>query len=130
MTIVAYGSGPNSVSTNVTQIPFSNSSAIISGSFTNSFTAVSTITAPTQNVTVTGLMVGDMVLVTKKTAQAGLLMGGVSYVSTANTLPVTFVNPTAGSITPTASDTYYYTIVRPLYYTTTLPLNTEGGGTY
>jgi hypothetical protein len=53
---------------------------------------------------VTGLAVGDVVWVTKPTAQAGLGIVNVR-VSAANTLAITFSNNTAGSITPTA-ETY------------------------
>ncbi len=118
---------PSSQTTNISTPQQGNIDGVYALQITNSFSAVATITTSTQNVTVSGLEVGDMVFVQKLTAQTGLLTGGVSYVSTANTLPVTFVNPTAGSITPTASDTYSLLIFRPNYYLTTLPLQNEFG---
>lgn len=66
---------------------------------------VNTITTSEQTVTVPGLDVGDFVAVVKPTHQAGL---GVvnARVSAKNTLAITFVNPTAAGITPTASEIY------------------------
>ena len=68
-------------------------------------TAVSTITTSEQTVTVAGLNVGDAVVVNKPTHQAGLGIVN-ARVSAANTLAITFMNTTAGSITPTASEIY------------------------
>jgi hypothetical protein len=73
---------------------------------------VNTITAPEQTFTVNGLIVGDFVQVQKPTAQAGLGIAG-SRVTAANTLGITFVNPTAGNITPTAGEIYLIKVVRP-----------------
>ena len=62
-------------------------------------------TTAEQTFTLSGLSVGDVVYVTKPTAQAGL--GIVNCrVSAANTLAITFSNNTASPITPTASETY------------------------
>ena len=66
--------------------------------------AVLTITAPAQTVTVTGLEVGDAVFVSPPSQTAGVLIGAC-YVSAADTLSVQFVNPTVGSVTP-PSGTY------------------------
>lgn len=67
-------------------------------------------TATEQNVTVPGVSVGDIVLmVWKGTSQAGLALGN-SKVTAANTVAVPFINPTAGAILPTASDTYTFVI--------------------
>lgn len=71
---------------------------------------VNTVTAPEQTFTVTGLQLGDFVLVNKPSAQAGLGIAG-ARVTAANTLGITFVNPTAGNITPTA-ETYLITVIR------------------
>ena len=73
--------------------------------------AVNTITAPEQTFTVPGLQPGDMVWVNKPTAQAGLGVAGQRVVS-ANTLGITYVNPTVGNITPTA-ETYSILVIRP-----------------
>jgi len=72
---------------------------------------VNTITAPEQTFTVPGLLVGDFVYVIKPTAQAGLGIAG-ARVSAANTLGITFVNPTAGNITPTAGEVYTIIVAR------------------
>lgn len=72
---------------------------------------VNTVTAPEQTFTVNGLLVGDFVQVQKPTAQAGLGIAG-SRVTAANTLGITFVNPTAGNITPTAGETYLIKVTR------------------
>lgn len=72
--------------------------------------AVLTITAPEQTFTVNGLLVGDLVFVNKPSAQAGLGIAGVR-VTAADTLGITYVNPTVGSITPTA-ETYIILVVR------------------
>lgn len=71
---------------------------------------VNTVTAPEQTFTVNGLQVGDWVCVNKPTAQAGLGIAGCR-VTSANTLGITYVNPTAGNITPTA-ETYIILVVR------------------
>lgn len=119
---------PSSWGTNQSTNANGNVAGLFALQITNSFTIVATITTSTQNVTVAGLQVGDMVLVQKTTAQTGLMINGVSYVTTANTLPVTFVNPTAAGITPTASDTYSLLVIRPLLpYLTALPLLNEYG---
>ena len=66
---------------------------------------VNTITTSEQTVTVPGLNVGDVVVVNKPTHQTGLGIVG-ARVSAANTLAITFSNPTAAGITPTASEIY------------------------
>jgi PPE-repeat protein len=73
--------------------------------------AVNTITAPEQTFTVNGLLVNDLVFVQKPTAQAGLAVAS-ARVTAANTLGITYVNPTVGNITPTA-ETYLIFVVRP-----------------
>lgn len=69
-------------------------------------------TTAEQTFTVNGLLPGDMVLVNKPTAQAGLGIVG-SRVSAANTLAITFSNNTGSSITPTAAQTYLVLVSRP-----------------
>lgn len=80
--------------------------------FTNSFEAVTANTSEELTVTVSGLKVGDFVKVDKATFQAGLGIVG-ARVSADNTLAVEFMNNTASSITPTASDTYRVLVCRP-----------------
>jgi hypothetical protein len=75
--------------------------------------ACATVTTAEQSVTVNGLLATDIVVgVSKPTAQAGLGIAGYRVVS-ANTLGITFVNPTASGITPTGSEVYNVTILRP-----------------
>lgn len=81
-----------------------------------------TITTAEQTVTVPGLKVGDMVLVSKPTAQAGLGVCGVR-VSAADTLAITFNNPTASGVTATAGETWLGTLIRseqPVYSNATI----------
>jgi hypothetical protein len=73
--------------------------------------AVVSATAPQQTFTVSGLVVGDFVQVMKPTAQAGLGISG-ARVTAANTLGITFDNPTIADITPTAGETYIILLVR------------------
>lgn len=69
-------------------------------------------TTAEQSFTVTGLKTGDIVLGNKPTAQAGLGVVGMR-VSATDTLAITFVNATASGITPTASQTWTFAILRP-----------------
>jgi uncharacterized protein YijF (DUF1287 family) len=79
--------------------------------------SVATATTAEQSLTVTGLAVGDMVFWQKPTNTAGV--GVVNMrVSAANTLQVTFVNPTAGAV-DAASETWTLLVIRP--ETVTLP---------
>lgn len=70
-------------------------------------------TTAEQSFTVTGVQIGDVVSVTKPTAQAGLGVVG-ARVSAANTVGITFSNNTAAGITPTAAETYTLNVVRPM----------------
>ena len=72
--------------------------------------AVSTVTAPVQTVTVPGAKLGDAVIVTPPGQTAGVTIGS-ARVSAADTVSVQFVNPTAGSVTPNAG-THIFTILR------------------
>lgn len=67
--------------------------------------AVPTISSLAHSVTVNGVAVGDFVAAVKPTEQTGIVVASCR-VSAANTVIVTFVNPTAGNITPTASEIY------------------------
>lgn len=67
--------------------------------------AVLTITSAEQTIACPGLNVGDFVEVNKPTAQAGLGIVG-ARVTAKDTLGITFMNTTVGSITPTASEIY------------------------
>jgi hypothetical protein len=76
-------------------------------SITLSPTSVANATSAEQTFSATGigLQTGDLVLVQKPTAQAGLGIVG-TRVSAADTLAITFNNSTAATITPTASEVY------------------------
>lgn len=67
--------------------------------------AVPTISTLAHSVTVNGVAVGDFVAAVKPTEQTGIVVASCR-VSAANTVIVTFANPTAGNITPTASEIY------------------------
>lgn len=72
--------------------------------------AVATITCAEQTFTVPGLVVGDAVTVSPPSITAGVAPV-CARVSAANTLAITFCNPTAGSLTP-AAGTYQISFVR------------------
>ena len=74
--------------------------------------SVANATTAEQTFTVNGLAVGDFVNVIKPSTQAGLGIVN-SRVSAANTLAVTFINTTAATITPTASEVYVVGVDRP-----------------
>lgn len=73
--------------------------------------SVSANTSAEQDVTVTGVKLGDMVFVNLQTASAGLSTGG-ARVKAADTISITFVNSTASPINA-SSATYRLLIVRP-----------------
>lgn len=82
---------------------------LISASLTPA--AIATITTAEQTFTVTGLKVGDHVVVNPPSITAGTGIAA-ARVSAANTLAITFVNPTVGSLTP-AAGTYTIVVTRP-----------------
>ena len=68
-------------------------------------------TSAEQDLTVTGVKVGDVIAVNKPSAQAGLGVVGVR-VKSADLVSVTFGNFTATPITPTASEAYSFLVAR------------------
>lgn len=67
---------------------------------------VNTITAVEQTFAVPEVLATDVFLFSNKpTTNAGVIMGQ-GRVSAANQVALTFVNPTAGNVTPTASQEY------------------------
>lgn len=101
-------SGPNvTTQPDTIQLPTGNiwKSGIFQITLSPVAVAINTTAEQTFAATGIGLIVGDVVLVQKPTAQAGLGIVG-QRVSAADTLAVTFMNDTAGSITPTASEIY------------------------
>jgi len=73
--------------------------------------SVATITCAEQSFTVNGLKVGDIVMVNPPSITAGVSLTA-ARVSAANTLTITFCNPTAGSLTP-AAGSYAINVMRP-----------------
>jgi hypothetical protein len=73
-------------------------------------TGIATISATEQSITVTGVLSTDMVIVNKPTSQSGLA-NCPGRVSAANTVKLTFVNTSAGTLTPTASEAYIVTTI-------------------
>lgn len=73
--------------------------------------SIATVTTAEQNMTVPGVKLGDFVFVSKPTVTAGF---GVvnARVSAADTVTITAVNPTAGSVNP-SSETWTVMVVRP-----------------
>ena len=73
--------------------------------------SIATVTTAEQSMTVPGVKLGDFVFVSKPTVTAGF---GVvnARVSAADTVAITAVNPTAGSVNP-GSETWTVMVVRP-----------------
>lgn len=87
------------------QVPGDTIQTIYHLAVTISPAQVAANTTAEQTFTLKGLRVGDVVYVTKPTAQAGLGIVNVR-VSATDTLAITFANNTASPITPTASEAY------------------------
>jgi hypothetical protein len=81
-------------------------------SITISPSSVAPNTTVEQTFTVNGLLLGDMVDISKPTTQTGLGIVN-TRVSAANTLAIAFINATGATITPTASEIYYIEVSRP-----------------
>lgn len=106
--------GPNSSSLPDTiQTPTGNIWKIGVFNITLSPVAVAAITAPEQSFAATGigLLTTDQVQVQCMAPLAGVGIAN-ARVSAADTLTIQFVNPTAGSLTPTASTQYRVTVFR------------------
>lgn len=73
--------------------------------------SIAAATSAEQTFTVNGLAVGDIPVVVKPTATAGIGIGN-ARVSAANTLALTFINATAGAIDP-PNETYTVLAFRP-----------------
>lgn len=94
-----------------TLLPRGNIARMFAVSVTFNPASVATITTAEQTTTVAGLRVGDFVITQKPTNTAGV---GVvnARVSAADTLALTFVNPTAGAV-DAASETWQFLVFRP-----------------
>jgi len=74
---------------------------------------VATITSAEQTFTVAGVEPEDILLgVNKPTAQAGIGIVG-QRVTARDTVGITFMNTTAGGITPTAAEVYTFIFFKP-----------------
>lgn len=93
-------------------LPRGNIAVAMILSSTLSPASVANATSAEQTFTVNGLLIGDVVSVTKPTTQGGLGIVN-SRVSAANTLALTFMNTTAATITPTAAEAYTIELNRP-----------------
>lgn len=82
--------------------------------------SVATITTAEQSVSAPGVEVGDIVIVTKPTHQAGLDYVATARVDSNNSLKIKFSNPTVEGITPTAGEAWSGLVFRP-----ELPLLTD-----
>ena len=93
--------------------PISNIQKRIIASITLSPALVAAATTAEQIFTSTcsGILAGDFVSINKPTAQAGLGIVGARGVGT-DQFSITFVNATAGAITPTAAEVYLVSVER------------------
>ena len=95
-----------------TSIPRGNILKMFAVAVTFNPASVATITTAEQTATVTGVKVGDIVMCWNKptnTVGVGVVN---ARVSAADTLAITFVNPTAGGV-DAASETWIFVIARP-----------------
>jgi hypothetical protein len=108
--------------------PSTLSSGNIKGQWVIAITISPSSVAPNttaeQTFTVNGVLMGDMVDISKPTTQGGL---GVvnSRVSAANTIAIAFGNLTAATITPTANEVWFVQISRPENLVSNAPLLTQ-----
>jgi hypothetical protein len=75
-------------------------------------TSVANATAAEQTFTLPGLKTTDVVLARKAANQAGLSIGS-ARASAADTVAINFINATAATITPTATEVYTFFVFRP-----------------
>lgn len=95
-----------------TSIPRGNLLKLFAVSVTWDPASVATITTAEQTVTVPGVKLGDIVISYNKPTNTTGAMPVNARVSAADTVAVSFVNPTAGSVNP-ASETWIFVIGRP-----------------
>lgn len=72
---------------------------------------VATITTAEQTFTLPGVKVGDVVSVSPPGHEAGVV-ASAARVTADSTIGITFVNPTAAGVTPTAGE-YLFNVTRP-----------------
>ena len=66
--------------------------------------AVNSASTAEQTFTITGLLTSDQVDITNQPARTGSVCTAGVRVSAANTVAITYINPTAGSLTPPAGN--------------------------
>lgn len=95
-----------------TRIPRGNINALFLVGVTYDPANISgTATTTEQDITVSGVKVGDLAFVSKPSHNTGVTIGNVR-VKAADTVSIQWVNPTAGAVNP-GSETYSILIVRP-----------------
>jgi len=104
---------------NIVQSPPSTFHHLLCVSVALTASALGPDTSVEQSFTIAGLQAADalepadqILTITKATYQQGLTLG-FARVVTPNTLAVTFINSTTGSVTPTAGDIYTFVVFRP-----------------
>ena len=97
--------------TNPSTIPRGNTAGLWLLGVTLSPGLIAPDTSAEQTFTVNGLHLGDFVDINKPTSQAGLGIVGVR-VAAKDTLAINFINATAATITPTASEAYILQVQR------------------
>lgn len=88
-----------------------NSITLVKQNVTLSPAEVGANTCAEEDFAVSSAATGDVVVVNKPTAQAGLGLGG-ARVSSAGHVAINFCNVTAAPITPTASQSYSFGFIR------------------
>ena len=105
--------GPNSdTAPDISQLNLGNVWKTWIATFTLSPTSVANATSAEQTFTFTGMLATDYVGINKPTAQAGLGIAGTR--AGAGFFGITFINATAATITPTASEVYTVFVSRIL----------------
>lgn len=103
---------------NQVAVAFANVPALVQTSASLTPALVAANTTAEQIFAVAAAAVGDIVVVNKPTAQAGLGIVG-ARVSSAGNIGITFSNNTAAGITPTAAETYVFGLIRSAAITPT-----------
>lgn len=80
----------------------SNTPVLLAASATLTFTAIATVTGQEQTIAVPGAVVGNAVAASPATNLGNTALAWSAWVSAAGVVSVRVVNPTAGSVTPSA----------------------------
>lgn len=93
-------------------IPFGNLRGMAAVALPLSPAAVAANTVAAQTFTVSGVLPTDFVQISKPSTQAGLGIANVRA-SAKDQIEIAFINATAASITPTATEVYQLLVFRP-----------------